>query len=460
MITTKGKIISAALLPHPPVMIPEIGGGSCRQCEKTIQGMEQTARILSAKWPDTVLIISPHGPMFRDGPCFLAEDHLTGNMESFGYPSLSLEGWNDKKLLELIGRELTSIHQNYLLMDEQAASQYGRSCLLDHGFLIPFWYIQKEFQPRYIISMTYGYQDGDSEYEMGQAIRNAIEKSGRRVAVVASGDMSHRLSSVSPYGYDPAGPAFDRKIEHFLSEGDWSSIRYFPESISEAAGECGLRSLQVLAGIIGGHGQMNIFSHESPFGIGYMTGAVVLSERGKSSPTPSVRGRKAADPCCLLAKETVTARVTKQPFQGNDYGADWLHERGACFVTLYKDQKLRGCVGTLFPMENDLIHEIMENASEAALKDPRFPPVTPEELPQITYTVDILSELEEVMGTRKLDPQRYGIVVLCEHRTGLVLPRTHGADTARQQLNLALQKGHIGPDEPYRILRFRSICHK
>ena len=53
--------------------------------------MEQTARILTAKWPDTVLIISPHGPMFRDGPCFLAEDHLTGNMESFGYPSLSLE---------------------------------------------------------------------------------------------------------------------------------------------------------------------------------------------------------------------------------------------------------------------------------------------------------------------------------------------------------------------------------
>lgn len=460
MIATKGKIIAAALLPHPPVIIPEIGGKSCSQCKQTIQGMKQAAHILTAKWPDTILIISPHGPIFRDGPCFLSEDHLTGNMGNFGYPSISAEGWTDKKLLSLIGDEFKAIHQNYLLMDRPTADRYGRTCQLDHGFLIPFWYIEKEFQPRYIISMTYGYQDGDSEYQTGQAIRRAIEKSGRRVAVVASGDMSHRLSSASPYGYDPAGSAFDRKVDNFLTEGDWSSIRYFPESLSDAAGECGLRSLQVLAGIIGSRGRMRIFSHESPFGIGYITGSVMLSLRGKNGSIHPAQGRKAVDPCCLLAKETITARVTGQPFQGNDYGTDWLHERGACFVTLYKDQKIRGCMGTLFPIENDLIHEIMGNAESAALKDPRFPPVRQEELPSIHCTVDILSELEEIMGTSELDPQRYGIVVLCEHRTGLVLPRAPGIYTARQQLSKALQKGHIDPTEPYRMLRFSSVCHK
>ena len=185
---------------------------------------------------------------------------------------------------------------------------------------------------------------------------------------------------------------------------------------------------------------MNIFSHESPFGIGYMTGAVVLSERGKSSPTPSVRGRKASDPCCLLAKETVTARVTKQPFQGNDYGADWLHERGACFVTLYKDQKLRGCVGTLFPMENDLIHEIMENASEAALKDPRFPPVTPEELPQITYTVDILSELEEVMVPENLTPSAMALSSYVSIEPDWYYPVPTEQIQPRQQLDLPFKR--------------------
>ncbi|NLJ57203.1 MAG: AmmeMemoRadiSam system protein A, partial [Firmicutes bacterium] len=117
---------------------------------------------------------------------------------------------------------------------------------------------------------------------------------------------------------------------------------------------------------------------------------------------------------------------------------------------------LRGCIGTIYPAQNTLAAEIAANAISAGLNDPRFSPVTPDELAALSYSVDVLTTPEKVDSTAELDPQRYGVIIRSSGRTGLLLPALEGVATVEEQLTIARQKAGIGPDEPaVEIFRFQ-----
>jgi len=127
--------------------------------------------------------------------------------------------------------------------------------------------------------------------------------------------------------------------------------------------------------------------------------------------------------------------------------------RAACFVSIKKGGALRGCIGTLEAAEPDLAHEIIRNARCAASQDPRFPAVTEDELPDLTYSVDVLSPSEPA-DMDSLDPRRYGVIVECGLRRGVLLPDLPGVEDAGYQVEVALQKARIGPDEDFKLRRF------
>nr|WP_237697525.1 AmmeMemoRadiSam system protein A [Kosmotoga olearia] len=130
--------------------------------------------------------------------------------------------------------------------------------------------------------------------------------------------------------------------------------------------------------------------------------------------------------------------------------------RAACFVTLHKaNGDLRGCIGTILPTKRNLAEEIRDNAIAAATKDPRFPPVQPEELNNLVISVDILSEPEECKP-EDLDPKKYGVIVEAGWRRGVLLPDLPGIVTVQEQLRIALLKAGISPNEPYKIFRFSA----
>ncbi len=133
---------------------------------------------------------------------------------------------------------------------------------------------------------------------------------------------------------------------------------------------------------------------------------------------------------------------------------DELLEPGAAFVSLKKRGVLRGCIGTVQPVRKNLAEEIVHNALSAGLNDPRFPPLTAEELDEITISVDVLTEPEKIDDPSQLDPARYGVIVRRESRTGLLLPNLEGVDTVDQQISIARQKAGIDPDEPLELYRF------
>lgn len=131
-----------------------------------------------------------------------------------------------------------------------------------------------------------------------------------------------------------------------------------------------------------------------------------------------------------------------------------LLKPGAAFVSLKKKGSLRGCIGTVQPTRKNLAEEIAFNALSAGLNDPRFPPLTTEELDEITISVDVLSEPEKIDDQSGLDPARYGVIVRSGSRSGLLLPNLEGIDTVEQQLSIARQKAGISPDEPVELYRF------
>jgi len=166
------------------------------------------------------------------------------------------------------------------------------------------------------------------------------------------------------------------------------------------------------------------------------------------------------DPYVNLARRAIehyvrSGEVIRPP---EDLPPELLSRRAGAFVSLKKQGQLRGCIGTFLPSEENLAEEIIQNAIRAATQDPRFPPVRPEELPQLSVSVDVLSPPEPAT-TSDLDPKRYGVIVEAGWRRGLLLPDLPGVDTVEEQLRIAKLKAGLSPDEPCRILRFTVERH-
>jgi len=132
-----------------------------------------------------------------------------------------------------------------------------------------------------------------------------------------------------------------------------------------------------------------------------------------------------------------------------------LKEAAGVFVSLHKKDQLRGCIGTFLPTKASVAEEIISNAIESATRDPRFPPVKKEEIPELEISVDVLTKPETVSNIDELDPKKYGIIVHSGGRRGLLLPDLEGVDTPERQIAICRQKAWIGEDEPIEIQKFR-----
>ncbi len=131
-----------------------------------------------------------------------------------------------------------------------------------------------------------------------------------------------------------------------------------------------------------------------------------------------------------------------------------MRERAGVFVSLKIKGELRGCIGTFEPSSEDIAHEIIQNAVSAASRDPRFSPVSVEELDDVTYSVDVLTAPEKISGTTELDPKKYGVIVKSGRRRGLLLPDLEGVDSVEDQVQIAATKAGITMDDKIELYRF------
>lgn len=167
-------------------------------------------------------------------------------------------------------------------------------------------------------------------------------------------------------------------------------------------------------------------------------------------------------PHVRLAMTTIDSyvRTGLMPALPSDTPEELLTTQAGVFVCLKRDGQLRGCIGTIEPVMDNIALEIMENSISAATRDPRFMPVEARELENIVCSVDVLHPAEEIYNISDLDPKRYGVIVECGLKRGLLLPDLDGVDTAEQQIDIARRKAYIMNNEPIKLYRFEVLRYE
>lgn len=165
-------------------------------------------------------------------------------------------------------------------------------------------------------------------------------------------------------------------------------------------------------------------------------------------------------PLVRLAKRTVESYVRRGKVAQVKRLTPEMKPKAGVFVSIHKGGELRGCIGTIEPQRNNIAEEIIVNAISSARRDPRFYPVTADELGELDYSVDVLTEPRPVRSRRQLDARRYGVIVEAGSRKGLLLPDLEGVESAEEQIGICRQKAGIAPDEPVKLYRFEVERYK
>ena len=458
-------ILAAYAVPHPPIILPEIGKGEERKIQLTINAYERAMKEAASFEPDTVVVASPHAVMYADYFHISPGDEGAGSFAQFGAPEVEVRAEYDTAFAKTLATVASEAGLD-------AGPLGGRNAALDHGTMIPLRFLQPHTENFRLVRVGLSGLTPLDHYRFGMCIARTAEELDRKTVFIASGDLSHKLTPDGPYGFAAEGPRFDKACMKYLEEGDFLKLLRMDPALYQPAAECGLRTFWMMAGVLDAKAlKIKRLSYQGPFGVGY--GVVSLrvtredprrsfAERYEMLEQRAMEERRAAeDDFVRLARSAVEAIVTAgEPAPPPSELPPEMTERAGVFVSLKKDGALRGCIGTFEPTAKNIAAEILQNAASAALRDPRFPPVQEEELPALVYSVDVLTEPELVSGADDLDAKRYGVIVEYRARKGLLLPDLDGVNTVEEQLRIARQKGGIPADAPIRIWRFTVERHR
>ncbi|MCK8061549.1 MULTISPECIES: AmmeMemoRadiSam system protein A [unclassified Fusibacter] len=465
-----GRLVKTYFMPHPPIVIPEVAGDRHGLCKNTYDAMMEVGREIAKIKPKRIVIISPHGTVFSDGIGALYNHDLYGNLATFGHEDIEVQKRCDMFFVDELATEASRSDIVVAKIDEDFAEELGITYTLDHGAIVPLWFVDQFYKDYDVVHLAYGLLSPSKLYELGQNIRTVVKQFAGDTVLIASGDMSHALKDSGPYDYHPEGANFDKFVVEAIGKHDFLSILSYPQKKRESARECGFRSFCIA---FGAHDRMlvdsKVLSYEGPFGVGYMVAGI--SEVGGIVPglLPSIielsRAEQARrlgleDDYVKLARNVINTFVLmgdRPQVDPNDYAID--KEAHGCFVSIKNDSGLRGCIGTIHPTRDSLIDEIVDNAIKACSEDPRFDPIYEDELADLRVSVDILLPPEPIESEEDLDPQRYGVIVEAGFKRGLLLPMLEGIETVGEQLRIAKSKAGI-EDEPYHLMRFKVIRHE
>lgn len=265
-------VVFGCIAPHPPVLIPKIGGERVAEVEATTRGLESLARDLAAARPESLLVVSPHGAGHRNAMGVLTAGSSAGSFISWGTHGLEFAYKNDLGLVEDLMMEAKGEGVPLWPIGEDGYD-------LDWGVLVPMYFLGQAVQGVPLTPLTYSALPLSAHLDFGRAIQRAAARLDRRVALIASGDLSHRLLPGAPAGYDPLGRVFDEKLVEALRGYDCEAIMGLDPHLVARAGECGLRSIVILLGALEGlQVEPKVLSYEGPFGVGYLVASFKVTD--------------------------------------------------------------------------------------------------------------------------------------------------------------------------------------
>jgi len=263
-------IVAGCIVPHPPLLVPAIGGRDRETVRSTYQAMDNLGGDLAQAQLDSLVMISPHTPLMRDAFTIKISPELGGSFASFGQPQVRISKKNDLELATAIVEAASSEGIPLISLEAASTRWSDPGEELDHGLLVPLYYLDQHFETP-IVSLSISALSYREHFRLGRVVRQTCSDLGRRVAFVASGDLSHRLIKGAPAGYSPQGKDFDRRIVEIAREGDFDALYDIDDGLVDAAGECGFRSIHTMWGALkDGPYENSVLSYEGPFGVGYL----------------------------------------------------------------------------------------------------------------------------------------------------------------------------------------------
>lgn len=431
-------LVFSGIAPHPPIMVPEVGRESIDAVRASVDAMAEFTRRVIESGAESVILISPHAPLEVDSFVAYEGPEVYGDFTNFRAPGTGFSAPVDTELLTAITR--AAARENYpvsTLPDN----------LLDHGTSVPLYFLRRNGWNGSVVALGYSFLSNEDHLRFGSCITKAVDEVGRRVAFIASGDLSHRLKPSAPAGYNSSAHLFDEEVVDALRSNAPRRIVTIDPGLRKLAGECGYRSMLVA---IGATSELplacEVMNYEAPFGVGYLVAQLT------SAAVDAVD-----EDLPRLARRAVETFTRNGDILDPPSSRGLLGSRAPCFVCLKTlDGELRGCIGTIEPVKNTLAEEIIANAISAATNDPRFDSLRKEELDGLIYSVDVLFPAEPTTFD-ELDPKIYGVIVEdeSESRRGLLLPDIPGVETIQQQVEIARRKAGIPEGTPVTLLRFR-----
>ncbi|MCR5701285.1 MAG: AmmeMemoRadiSam system protein A [Lachnospiraceae bacterium] len=474
-------IVGAFAVPHPPLIIPEVGRGKEKGIADTINSYEKVSEMIAEMKPETIVIITPHSVMYSDYFHISPGDSAMGSFAHFGAPEVGINAEYDtafvKKLCVLCAEN-----------EVDAGVGGQKDPTLDHGTLIPLYFITKRYTDFNLVRIGISGLEPEEHYRLGMMIKRAAQELNRRVVCIASGDLSHKLTHDGPYGFCPDAAPYDNEVMNVLEKAEFGALMEFNELRLEKVAVCGHRAFIVMGGALDGvNVKAKRLSYEGPFGVGYgvvtfkpeedsdIEGRHFLALRIKKENERRAKQREREDIIVRLARKTLETYIREgrivdyeeelKSIVDDDKREEDLinlmkNSAAGAFVSLHKNGRLRGCIGTIMPTKERLAEEIVENAIAAGTRDPRFDPVTVGELDELDYSVDVLGDIEENISEGELDVDRYGVIVTKGFKRGLLLPRLETIDTVKEQISVAKKKAGIGENEEVNLSRFEVVRHK
>lgn len=465
-------VVYCGICPHPPIIVPEVGGREADKVSGTQRALLELGRRVKESGAGSIVIISPHSPVFRDALGIRTAHRLQGHLGQFRAAQVSFDLENDVTLAGEIKRQLEEQGLFVVELTAEVEAKYRLSTQLDHGIIVPLYFLRKAGLGLPLVPVSMALLPVQKLYLFGLAVRQASDLLGKKVALLASGDLSHSLKPGAPGGYEPRGEEFDREVVRLVANADAGGLMNLDPDLVEQAGECGYRSIIMMLGALDGLSvKAEVLSYEGPFGVGYLVAA--LEPGGPAPERALLAGLETRRDEALKkqrAGESYLVKIARQSLEyylqhgkvlsvPGEVPPELSSEAGA-FVSIKKHGQLRGCIGTVAPTRRNVVEEVIVNAISAGTRDPRFFPVQINELDDLVYSVDVLQPPEPVKELDELNPKKYGVIVRAGRRSGLLLPDLEGINTPSEQVAIARQKAGIGPGEPVELERFEVKRYK
>lgn len=265
-----GSIVFIGVAPHPPIMVPEVGGEMISEVSGSIEAMRELTRRIVECGAETVIIISPHAPLEARAFVAYAGPRLGGDFSRFRAPHAAVDVPLDDELLDAVTR--FAAEDGF-----RVVPLHGHD--LDHGTAVPLYFLRRFGWDGRAVALGYSFLPDEEHVRFGASLGRAVAAEGRAAALVASGDLSHRLKPGAPAGFQPEAHLFDEEVLDAIRSSAPLRIGRVDPALRRTAGECGYRSMLVALGALDGtRPDCEVLHYEAPFGVGYLVAQLDRAE--------------------------------------------------------------------------------------------------------------------------------------------------------------------------------------